>query len=139
MTYFNHPDPDFITAVMQHPRVWRWVCCDGVNKSEMVYQEGEIYCSFPGFGFIMFRNILPGVFEIHIAMMKSPTDIVEQVHNSLREMRSRGAVKFIAPIGGWNLPALRLAEKCGFKKEGELSHVYCRGGHWHSLVMWGSL
>jgi hypothetical protein len=132
------PDMTFIKSVMQNDRVWKWTGCDGVEKATIIPQPDEIYFQIAQLGYIMFREILPGVFEIHISMLKSPPDLPRFIHATLNVMRSNGAIKFIAPIGGWNRPALRLAETCGFIIEGEITRVYKRAGKLYSMVLWGS-
>lgn len=139
MPEFKPADPDFIRSVLQHPRVWRWMRCDGVDISQMLPRDGEIYFQIDECGFIMYREVLPDVFEVHTSMIKAPALLPVLIHSSLRVMRSQGARKFIAPIGGWNTPALRLAETCGFTKEGEITDAYRRDGKNYSMILWGSL
>ena len=55
----------------------------------------------------------------------------------LERMRKKGVKKFLGTIGEWNVPALKLALRCGFKEEGRISKAYQRDGIDRAMVMMG--
>jgi len=131
-------DRDFITKVMRDDRVWKWVCVDGIRKDQFQYQEQATYF-VNDYGFVMFRQAYPTTWEVHVCMLKGAKDVDDFVMNCLKKMRQNGCKKFIAPIGQWNRPALKLARRCGFVKEGELSNVWFRDGKPQSMIIMGGL
>jgi hypothetical protein len=130
--------PDFVVSVMRDPRVWEWVCEDGVRPEQFDYRHGDVYFRHADFGFITFRRTTMNMQEVHIAMKKGATGVHVFTERALDEMRRRGARKFLAPIGDWNKAALRLARQCGFVEEGRVSGAWTRNGVPHAMVLMGS-
>lgn len=122
---------------MRDPRVWAAVAEDGVRPEQFQHQPGATYFELHGAGFVMFRRITVGMQEIHVAMLKGARGVEAFVRACLAEMRARGARKFLAPIGDWNLAALRLARRCGFQEEGRIAAAYRRGGVPRDMIMMG--
>jgi hypothetical protein len=129
---------DFVTKVMRDPRVWEWVRIDGVRKEHFCFSDQAIYFA-NDYGFVMFRQAYPTTSEVHVCMLKGAKNVDEFVKDSLEKMRQSGVKKFIAPIGEWNRPALKLASRCGFVKEGHISNVWHRDGKPQSLIIMGGL
>ncbi|GAA4321761.1 hypothetical protein GCM10023144_01220 [Pigmentiphaga soli] len=129
--------PEFVTHIMRDPRVWRWVAEDGVSPGDVRYQPTATYFQFQDKGFVMFRRVTQRMREIHVATRRGDATLVSFIHECLDEMRHRGAAKFIAPIGDWNVAALRLARRCGFVEEGRITGAYVRDGEPRALIMMG--
>ena len=85
----------------------------------------------------MFRMVTPSTYEIHVCMLKCK-ETQKFVEYCIKEMRNRGACKFIAPIGDWNKSALKLSKACGFIEEGRIKKAYIRDNKFHAMVMMGS-
>lgn len=128
--------PDFINKVMHDNRVWRWVRIDGVNKESVGYSANNKYY-VNEYGFVMFRQCTPIMYEIHIAMMKGCSKVPDFVEESIDFIGAMGAKKLIGFIGDWNKPALQLAKKCNFKEEGRVKNAYERDGTSRSMVIVG--
>jgi len=120
---------DFITSVMRNERVWKWVSVDGIKKDNFGYRENEIYYTNKH-GFVMFRASTP-------TMLKGAKEVDSFFLDCLEKMRQKGVKKFLGTIGDWNVPALKLALRCGFKEEGRISKAYQRNGIDRSMVMMG--
>jgi hypothetical protein len=127
---------EFITSVMKNDRVWKWVRVDGINKESFGYKEGEIYYTNKH-GFVMFRASTPTMYEVHICMLKGAKEVDSFFLDCLEKMRQKGVKKFIGTIGDWNVPALKLAQRCGFREEGRISKAYQRDGIDRAMVMMG--
>lgn len=129
-------EAEFVTSVMRNDRVWKWVRVDGVNRENFGHQAGEIYfCN--EHGFVMFRPSTPTMYEVHICMLKGAKGVDSFLLDCLEKMRQKGVRKFLGTIGDWNVPALKLALRCGFKEEGRISKAYQRDGLDRSMVMMG--
>lgn len=132
-------DPDFVTRVMRDPRVWRWVCEDGIRPEQFSWTSSATFFQFEDKGFIMFRRITQRMAEFHIAMLEGARGFDVFIANCLAEMRSRGVRKFIAPIGEWNVAAIRLARRWGWKQEGRIEGAYMRNGMPRAMIFMGGV
>lgn len=121
---------------MQNDRVWNSVRVDGVEKEQFTYSDTADYFVHEC-GFVMFRMVTPSTYEIHVCMLKC-NETQKFVEHCIKEMRKRGACKFIAPIGDWNKSALKLSKACGFIEEGRIKKAYIRDNKFHAMVMMGS-
>ena len=128
-------DPDFVTRVMRDARVWECVREDGFSPDEIGYRPSETYFQFQDKGFVMFRSPARGVEEIHIALLRGARDVEPFIGECLREMRSRGAERFIAPIPAWNRAAIRLAKRCGFVEFNRLENRCIRDGRAYAGIL----
>jgi hypothetical protein len=132
------PSPDFVRSVMNNDRVWNSVRADGYEKSDFSWDADAVYFQYADAGFLMFRPVNRWMSEIHIACSRTYPGIEEFIQSALAEMRARGFIKFLAPIGAWNRAARSLAKRCGFEIEGEISSAYVRDGRRQSMIYMGS-
>jgi L-amino acid N-acyltransferase YncA len=110
---------------------------DGATKEELTYNENATYFTNE-YGFMMFRGLYPHFQEVHICMKKGAKNVDEFAMKNLQAMREQGVKKFLAPIGEWNTPALKLAKRCGFIEEGRITKAYQRNGLFKSMVLLGA-
>lgn len=129
-------EAEFVVSVIQNDRVWRWLKVDGVEKELVRYEPSSTYFVNEN-GFVMYRQIYPSMWEVHIVMTKAK-NVVEFGMETMQKMREKGVKKFLAPIGEWNTPALKLAAKCGFKETGRISKAFQRDGVSKSLIFMGA-
>jgi hypothetical protein len=130
-------EAEFVTSVMQDDRVWNWIKVDGAKKED--YSHNPAFTYFTNdHGFMMFRGLSPAFQEVHICMKKGAKNVDEFSMDNLEKMRKKGVKKFLAPIGEWNTPALKLAKRCGFIEEGRISKAYQRDGQFKSMVLMGA-
>lgn len=131
--------PEFITYVMQHPRVHAAMAEDEQPR-EYHCKPWTIAFQFMNRGVLLVRQVsYGGMFDVHIAMIKGHPDLCDWVPECLNAMRAAGAKKFKAEIAGWNKACLRLARKCGFVEEGRITQALVRGGQRHDLVIMGAV
>jgi hypothetical protein len=130
-------DPEFVTRVMRDPRVWKWVAEDGIVPEQFQHRSSETYFQFRNLGFVMFRRPTMTMAEIHVCMLKGARGIEPFIFECMEMMRAKGVRKFLAPIGDWNVAALRLARRCGYKEEGRITAAYVRDGKPRAMVMMG--
>ena len=126
----------FIESIMHNDRVWNSVRVDGIEKEQFTYSDTADYFVHEC-GFVMFRMVTPSTYEIHVCMLKCK-ETQKFVEHCIKEMKNRGACKFIAPIGDWNKSALKLSKACGFIEEGRIKKAYIRDNKFHAMVMMGS-
>lgn len=126
-------DPDFITQIMRHPRVWEWVREDGLDSSDFSYDPAHIYFAYQDKGFVMYRKIKDGLYDVHAAILRGGRGIVAFGLETLAEMRTRGATRFIAPISDWNKAAVRYARACGFTEVARIPNAL-RDGVMHETI-----
>lgn len=125
--------PEFITQVMRHPRVWEWVREDGLDSASFAYDPKHTYFAYEDKGFVMYRHVRDGIYDVHAAILRGGRGIVDFGLSTLAEMRSRGADWFIAPISDWNKAALRYARACGFTELGRIPNAM-RDGVLHETI-----
>ncbi|MFU2050969.1 GNAT family N-acetyltransferase [Bordetella hinzii] len=133
----QYATPDFVTAVMRHPRVWGAVREDGISPLDFSYQEGALYFQLGSFGFVLIRPVTRTMSEIHVATARGGRWVKEAVMACIAEVAQRGIRKLMAPIGDWNKAAIRLAVACGFSEEGRVSGAYVRNGVPRAMVLMG--
>jgi len=129
-------EAEFVTKIMQDERVWKWVRIDDVLKDSVQYQPATYFTN--DHGFVMFRDVSPVMKEVHICMTKGAKNVDEFFMDSLEKMRKKGVKKFLGTIGEWNIPALKLAKRCGFIEEGRISKAYQRDGQFKSMILMGA-
>ncbi len=131
--------PEFVTYVMQHPRVHAAMAEDEQPR-EYHCKPWTIAFQFMNRGVLLLRQVsFGGMFDVHIAMIKGHPSLCDWIAECLSAMRAAGAKKFKAEIAGWNKACLRLAKNCGFVEEGRVSQALLRGGQRHDLVIMGAL
>lgn len=126
-------DPEFVTNIMRHPRVWEWVREDGLDSIDFSFNPQYTYFAYQDKGFVMYRHVRDGIYDVHAAILRGGRGIVSFGLETLEEMRKRGANKFIAPISDWNKAALRYARACGFTEFGRLRNAL-RDGVMHETI-----
>ena len=109
---------------------------DGISQDAVRYEESSTYFTNEH-GFVMFRPSTPTMYEVHICMLKGAKEVDSFFLDCLERMRKKGVKKFLGTIGEWNVPALKLALRCGFKEEGRISKAYQRDGIDRAMVMMG--
>lgn len=124
---------EFVTQMMRHPRVWEWVREDGKPVDSFSYDPAHIYFAYQDKGFVMYRHVRDGIYDVHAAILRGGRGIVSFGLETLAEMRKRGATWFIAPISDWNKAALRYARSCGFTEFGRLRNAL-RDGVMHETI-----
>lgn len=134
----QYATPEFITFVMENPRVHAAMAEDGQPRQYHV-KPWTVAFQYLNKGVLLLRQVSwGGMFEVHIAMIKGDPGLAAWVGECLAAMRAAGAKKFRAEVAGWNKPCLRLARKCGFSEEGRLKAALVRGGRMHDLVILGA-
>lgn len=126
-------DPEFITQIMRHPRVWEWVREDGLDPSDFSYDAQHTYFAYQDKGFVMYRQVRDGTYDVHAAILRGGRGIVAFGLETLEAMRMLGATRFIAPISDWNKAALRYARACGFTEIARISNAV-RDGVMHETI-----
>lgn len=128
---------DLIASILLNPRVLPWISEDGTgiagyfNPSAISFQIGDA-------GFIQFKPETTRAWMVHIAVERGGKYVKDAAMQAMQAMREMGVAKFIATIGSWNKPALRLARDCGFEQEGRITNAVTKNGQPADLILMGA-
>src|SRR3546814_12214887 len=70
--------PEFITQILRHPRVWEWVREDGLDSASFAYDPKHTYFAYQDKGFVMYRHVRDGIYDVHAAILRGGRGIVDR-------------------------------------------------------------
>ena len=127
--------PDFLQSVIDHPKVRPWIGQDseqGNVQLSQIFGEG-IGLEFETGGFF-FHSLGDGVYEVHTLFLPGTTTALESCLAAAHFMFcGTDCMRIVTKVPEDNVPAWKLTEKMGFRKDYTREKAYTRGGVLHDV------
>lgn len=132
-------DVEFLRGVFTHPRIWPWICEDGVTPESFqpLIHPLVVHLRYGNDGVFTFRSLNRILYECHVAMFPGTASDEAATQAIAWMWANTQAKKLVCNIPAISRHAIAYAHRAGFVREGRMKDAFMRNGKLHDLIVMG--